>query len=184
MGGALRGSHHTWPCRLWRCKTTDSEEPMQQKGVWQEQRRGLQERNEHRRPSLLFCLLFLLSHFGTHLFLTLSEETHERCLLKERERKKTLPLPHRCVVIFRDTPARLVQPANLVPTAPRSPTSKKTKNEKKKPKQKINNCPALEDWQSAPAPGNLLGKPARLRLQYPQGSALLLCWIVHHHDCF
>lgn len=126
----------------------------------------------HRRSSLLLCLLFLLSHFGTRLSLTpVSGDPREVSF----DRGPVPASPPSCYIQRQGHPPARSPPLSLRSHTP--PTSEKKKKKKE-------NCPALEDWQSAPVPGNLFRNPARLRLQYPEGSALLLCWPVHHHDCF
>lgn len=105
-------------------------------GVWQESPRGGDPRpagteRTHRRSSFLFCLLFLLSHFGTRLFLTPSEETHERCLLKERKNNSVLASQLSCYIQRHARPTRPPPPQPRVHSrAP--PTSKKKQNKRKK----------------------------------------------------
>lgn len=183
IGGS--GSHHTWPRRRGRCKCDGlCEEP-----IWRGGRGGLARVPPGGRPEAcrdgantqtlvipLLLIIFTESLWYPPLLDPVRGDSREVSF--KREKKQLCPCLTTVLLYSETRPPHSSTPPSASRPQPRS-TDKQKKN-----KTKEKNCPALEDWQSAPAPGNLFGKPARLRLQYPEGSALLPCWIVHHRDCF
>lgn len=109
-----------------------------------------------------FCL-FLLSHFGTRFSLTLKKEAHERFL--------------RRTAVFTSQPSHHIS-KNVHPVQPRAFLHHCCGQADRL--LSAGSLEVLVDSYGVCAP--LL--PVRLRLHYPQTSALLTCWIVLPLTCF